>query len=180
MNDADAAARDAAAAVSARAELAGVASGASGVDVTRKFVVGTGATVTADTISATWAGAGSPQLEHRLALEVVVETTRGGTTVSGWEWVVFGTTPAQPAISRRTNPDTQSGSRWGHWSSAKFELNAADNAAADAWQDDDNAALTYTVTLTNLRNVRSFRVDTRVDNGGTWSKGTPVAVPPPS
>ena len=180
VNDADAAARDAAAAVSARAELAGVASGASGVEVTRKFVVGTGATVTADTISATWAGAGSPQLEHRLALEVVVETTRGGTTVSGWEWVVFGTTPAQPAITRRTNPDTQSGSRWGHWNSAKFELNAADNAAADAWQDDDNAALVYTVTLANLRNVRSFRVDTRVDNGGTWSKGTPVAVPPPS
>ena len=177
--DGDGADRTATEAVSARAELAGVASGASGVEVSREFVVGTGGDATADTISATWAGAGSPQLEHRLALEVIVETTRGGTTVSGWEWVVFGTI-TQPVISRATDPDTDSGSDWGQWSSANFGLNAAANAAADAWQDDDNAALVYTVTLTNLRNVRSFRVDTRVDDGGTWSKGTPVAVPPPS
>ncbi|MXY16865.1 MAG: hypothetical protein F4Y57_07675 [Acidobacteria bacterium] len=174
--------RDATMAVSARAELAGVASGASGVEVSRKFVVPTGTdNEVGDTITATWAGAGSPQLEHRLALEVVVETTRGGTTVSGWEWVVFlGGTITQPVISRATDPDTDSGADWGQWSSAKFALNVDANEAADAWRDDDNAALAYTVTLANLRNVRSFRVDTRVDDGGTWSKGTPVAVPPPS
>ena len=177
VNDADAAARDAAAAVSSAEALAGVASGASGVTVERDVGGGTGADPVTDEIEASWSGAGSPQLEQRLALEVIVETTRGGTTVSGWEWIVFGTAPAQPVITRATNPDTDSGSDWGQWSSAAFDLNLPANAEADAWRDDDNEALTYSVTLTNLRNVRSFRVDTKVDDGGSWVKGTPVAVP---
>ena len=182
VNDAGAINRTATEAVSARAELAGVASGVTGLEVDRDYTAPVAPGVVADTIVASWFGPGSPQLEKRIALEVLVETTRGGTTVSGWEWVVFlGGTITQPIISRATNPNTNSGpTRWGKWSSAKFELNAVANEAADAWRDDDNANLAYTVTQANLRNVRSLRIDTRVDNGGSWTKGTPVAVPPPS
>jgi hypothetical protein len=177
VNDADAIERAATVAVSAPAELAGVGAGVTGLTVDRKVKGGVGTAVVGDTIEASWFGDGSPQLEHRIALEVVVETTRGGTTVSGWEWIVFGTI-TQPAITRDTDPDTDSGpTKWGKWNSAPFDLNLEDNEADNAWQDDDDITLLYEVTLVNLRNARSLRIDTRVDNGGTWTKHTPVAMP---
>ena len=127
-------------------------------------------------LRATWYGAGSPQLQHRIALEVFVENTSTGTTVNGWEWVVFDgrADPAdQPDISRATNASSNIGI-WGRWSSANFDVNATANATG-AWQDDDNAALEYDVTPANLKRVRSLRIDTRVD-GGDWVKHGSVTI----
>ena len=126
-----------------------------------------------DEISATWFGPGSPGLQHRIALFVEVEG--GSTTENKWEWVVFGTVTA-PVISRATDIPGDTGSGWGQWSSADFNLNLDANAAADAWQDDDDAALTYTVRVQELREATHFRIDTRVD-GGDWVKHTPAAIP---
>ncbi len=173
--DADGTARDAAAAVSAAAELAGVASGASGVTVDRDIGGGVGGADVTDVITASWSGAGSPQLEHRIALYVQVET--GSTTENRWEWVVAGTITA-PTVSRDTDPETDSGSDWGKWNSSDFDLNLPANAATDGWVDDDAPALLYTVSQSNLTKASQLRVDTRVDNGGTWAKGTPAAIPP--
>ena len=43
-------------------------------------------------------------------------------------------------------------------------------------QDDDDAALTYTVRVQELREATHLRIDTRVD-GGDWVKHTPAAIP---
>ena len=150
-------------------DLAGVASGASGVEVERDG----NADAADDEIAATWSGPGSPQLEHRIALRVQVGTE------NNWEWVVFtptggtATAPAQPGITRGTDPNTDSGADWGKWTMADFDL----VIAAATWTDDDNGDL-YSVTAAALRGASHLRVDTRVDDGGRWSKGTPAAIPP--
>ena len=59
---------------------------------------------------------------------------------------------------------------------AAFDLNVATNATEAEWQDDDDAALTYTMTVTQLRAATHLRIDTSVD-GGDWVKHTPVAIP---
>ena len=129
-----------------------------------------------DEISASWSGAGSPQLEHRIALYVQVET--GTTTENRWEWVVrVGTTVPEFSIERATDPDTDSGSDWGKWTLDDYDLNLPAAATADEWADDDAPALLYTVSQARLRAATHLRVDTRVDDGGTWSKGTPAAIP---
>jgi len=177
VNDAGAATRDAAATVSAAEALAGVASGASGVMADRDIGGGSGGDPVTNEISASWSGAGSPQLEHRIALYVKVETG-SASTENRWEWVVR--VPAatnQFAVTRDTDPDTDSGADWGKWNLADFDLNLPANATADEWADDDAPALLYTVTQANLRGATHLRVDTRVDNGGTWAKGTPAAIP---
>ena len=176
--DADGTARDAAAAVSAPEGLDGVPHGASGVTVEHDVGGGTGADPVTDEIEASWSGPGSPQLEHRVALYVQVET--GSTTENRWEWIVLTATPTLAAVTRATDPDTDSGSGWGQWSMAAFDLNATAGVAADAWQDDDAPALTYSVTQTRLRAATHLRVDTRADDTGTWVKGEPAAIPPPS
>ena len=176
VNDASATARDATAALSAAKDLAGVAHGAMDVVADRDIGGGVGADPVTDEISASWSGPGSPQLEQRIALEVFVESTRGGTTVNGWEWIVAGTITA-PTVTRDTDPETDSGEDWGQWNMGDFDLNLPANIAADGWVDDDNAGLIYTVTQANLRKARNLRVDTRVDNTGTWKKGTPAAIP---
>ena len=176
VNDASATARDATAALSAAADLDGVAHGAMDVVADRDIGGGVGADPVTDEISASWSGPGSPQLEQRIALEVFVESTRGGTTVNGWEWIVAGTITA-PTVTRDTDPETDSGEDWGQWNMGDFDLNLPANIAADGWVDDDNAGLVYTVTQANLRKARNLRVDTRVDNTGTWKKGTPAAIP---
>ena len=177
VNDADANALDAAATVSAALALGGALSGASGVTVDRDIGGGTGADPVTDEISASWSGAGSPQLEHRIALYVQVET--GSTTENRWEWVVAPATGGvtEPAITRDTDPDTDSGSDWGKWNSADFDLNLPANVTPDGWVDDDAPALTYTVSQARLRAASHLRVDTRVDNTGRWVKGTPAAIP---
>ena len=175
--DADGTARDAAATVSAAEALAGVASGASGVTVDRDIGGGSGGAVVTDEITASWSGAGSPQLETRIALYVQVET--GSTTENRWEWVVAPATGGvtEPAITRDTDPDTDSGSDWGKWNSADFDLNLPANIVDNGWVDDDAPALQYTVSQARLRAATHLRVDTRVDNTGRWVKGTPVAIP---
>ena len=141
VNDADATARDAAATVSAAEALAGVSSGASGVTADRSIGGGVGGDPVTDEISASWSGAGSPQLEHRIALYVQVET--GSTTENRWEWVVrVGTTVPEFTIERATDPDTDSGSDWGKWTLADYDLNLPAAATADEWADDDAPALT--------------------------------------
>jgi hypothetical protein len=176
--DADGTARDAAAAVSAAVELAGVASGASGVTVDRDVGGGVGGALVTDEITASWSGAGSPQLEHRIALYVQVETG-SASTVNRWEWVVAtdATIVGNITIDRGTDPETDSGSDWGKWNLNDFDLNLPDNSEADGWADDDAPALLYTVTQANLRKATQLRVDTKVDDGGTWSKGTAAAIP---
>ena len=166
-------------AVSAAKALAGVAHGATDVDPDRDIGGGVGADPVTDEISATWFGPGSPQLEHRIALEVFVEATRGGTTVNGWEWIVANdaTITANITIDRDTDPETDSGSDWAQWNMDDFDLNLPANITADGWVDDDAVGLVYTVTQANLRKARNLRVDTRVDDGGTWKKGTPAAIP---
>ena len=124
--DADGVERDAALTVSAAEALAGVASGASGVTVDRDIGGGVGDADVTDEITASWSGAGSPQLEHRIALYVQVET--GSTTENRWEWVVAGTI-TEPVISRDTDPNTDSGADWGKWNSSDFDLNLPANAA---------------------------------------------------
>ena len=127
-------------------------------------------------LTATWFGAGSPQLQHRIALEVFVEDRADGTTVNGWEWVVFtgrAGAEAQPDISRRTDAASQI-ANWGRWGSASFDINLNASAAGD-WQDDDNANLIYAVTVANLKRARSLRIDTQVD-GGDWVKHTSVTI----
>ena len=179
VGDADGTARDAAAAVSAAVELAGVASGASGVTADREVGGGVGGALVTDEITASWSGAGSPQLENRIALYVQVETG-SASTVNRWEWVVAtdATIVANITIDRGTDPETDSGSDWGKWNLNDFDLNLPDNSVADGWADDDAPALLYTVTQANLRKASQLRVDTRVDNEGTWSKGTAAAIPP--
>ena len=180
VNDADATERAAAAAVSAAVELAGVPSGVRSLVANRRVTVNEGDRDT-HMLTTAWFGAGSPRLEVRIALEVLVEDS--GPTGHKWEWVIFptdnGVTPAQPGFSRATDPDTDSGpTSWGRWSTDAFDLNLTDNAgAADVWRDDDDNELLYTVTIENLRNARSLRVDTRVDDSGTWVRSAPVAIP---
>ena len=74
--------------------------------------------------------------------------------------------------------NTDSGSDWAKWNMDDYDLNLPANAAADGWVDDDAPALLYTVTQARLRAATHLRVDTRVDNGGRWAKGTPAAIPP--
>ena len=176
VNDADATARDAAATVSAAEALAGVSSGASGVTADRSIGGGVGGAAVTDEISASWSGDGSPQLEHRIALYVQVET--GSTTENRWEWVVrVGTTIPEFTIERATDPDTDSGSDWGKWTLDDYDLNLPAAATDDEWADDDAPALLYTVSQARLRAATHLRVDTRVDDGGDWAKGTPAAIP---
>ena len=80
VSDADG---EAATATSASAALDSVAHGATGVTVTRDG----NATAAADAIAASWSGPGSPGLEHRIALEVEVDTDDKD------EWVVVPSTP---------------------------------------------------------------------------------------
>ena len=174
--DADGTVRAATAAVSSAEALAGVASGASGVMADRDIGGGSGGDPVTDEISASWSGAGSPQLETRIALYVQVET--GSTTENRWEWVVrVGTTVPEFTIERATDPDTDSGSDWGKWTLDDYDLNLPAAATADEWADDDAPALLYTVSQARLRAATHLRVDTRVDNTGKWAKGTPAAIP---
>ena len=167
--------RDAGAAVSVAEALAGAPHGATGLTAGVKVTENEGDRDD-HMLSASWFGKGSPQLEQRIALELLVEDS--GPTGTKWEWVVFGDTPEEPDIDRATNPDTDSGpTKWAKWSSAEFDINLAANAGgADNWLDDDDSDLGYTVTAENLKDVRSFRIDTRVDNSGKWTKGTAVTI----
>ena len=179
VRDAGGADRDAAAALSDAKGLAGVPHGASGLEADRDIGGGSGADPVTDEISASWSGAGSPQLEHRIALYVKVETG-SASTENRWEWVVRApgaTTVTEFAITRDTDPDTDSGADWAKWNLADYDLNLPANSTADEWADDDAPALVYTVTQANLRDATHIRVDTRVDDGGTWTKGTPAAIP---
>ena len=171
---------------SATKELAAVAHGATGVEAKRP-VTGAAGTRPVHNLTATWSGKGSPGLEHRIALRVLVEAS--GPTGSKWEWVVFGTDPAQPAISRATRIPQDAGRGHGKWSMAAFDLNLEDNANGSAgtntgdnnnWVDDDDAALQYTVRIANLVKASHIRVDTRVTGTGSYEKGTPVEIPPGS
>ena len=173
--DADGTARANTVSVSDLADLAGVTSGASGVMPDRDIGGGSGGAAVTNEISASWSGDGSPQLETRIALYVQVET--GSTTENRWEWVVAGTVPA-PTITRDTDPETDSGADWAKWNMDDYDLNLPANAVADGWVDDDAPALLYTVSQSRLRAASHLRVDTRVDDGGRWAKGTPVAIPP--
>ena len=149
--------------------LAAVDGSVSGLVVSREVGGGTGTEVVTDEISASWSGPGSPGLSHRIALYVPVDATE-----SQWEWVVFGTTPAQPAISRGTAiPGDTGPTKWGKWSLAAHDFNLPANATT--WADDDSTD-TYTLTVTDLRKVTHLRVDTSV-NGEDWVKHTPAAVP---
>ena len=164
----------AAAAESGSEELAAVASGVTGLTVERDIDVNAGAR-DEHNLSATWSSPGSPALEHRIALYVRVEASSSGTTVSGQEWVVFGTDPAEPTITRNVTPGS---SAFGKWSSADFDLNDATNTgAADNWIDDDDSALEYTITAASLKATTHLRIDTRVTGSGAWTKHTPVAIP---
>ena len=163
----------AAPAESGSVELAEVPSGVTGLEVDRDVGGGVGADPVTDEIEASWSGPGSPALEHRIALYARVEASSTGTTVSGLEWIVFGTAPEPPTITRNVTAGT---SAFGKWSSEAFNLNDADNVGTDNWLDDDDGALGYTVTLANLRAATHLRIDTRVD-GGDWVKHTPVAIP---
>ena len=175
--DADGVARDAAAAVSAPEELAAVKSAVTGLKAVRKITVVAGAR-NPHVLTATWKLPGSPQLEHRIALYVQVEASSSGTTVSKKEWIVFGTNGVtEPAITRSITP----GATWGQWSSGAFDLNGegvTSTGGPDAWQDDDDANLLYTVTSASLKAASHLRIDTRVDDGGKWVKYTPVAILP--
>ncbi len=175
VRDADGTERVATVAVSEAEALAGASHGATGLAAGVRVTENEGAR-DFHMLSASWFGDASPQLEQRIALEVLVEDS--GPTGTKWEWVVFGATPTQPVISRATDPDTDSGpTKWAKWSSANFDINLDTNAgAADNWLDDDDDALGYTVTIDNLKDARSFRIDTRVDNTGTWKKGTAVTI----
>jgi hypothetical protein len=166
--------RDNTTTVSVRVDLDGVPHGASGLMVERDIGGGTGTDPVTDEIEASWSGRGSPQLEHRVALYVQVET--GSATENRWEWVVLTATPTLAAVERDTNPDTDSGEGWGKWNMEAFDLNATAGAEADVWQDDDAPALTYTVSQANLRKASHIRVDTRADNTGGWVKGTAAAI----
>ena len=174
--DADGTARDNTVAVSDLVDLAGVASGASGVTAKDTPGGGVGGAAVTQMLTATWKGDGSPQLEHRIALYVQVET--GSTTENRWEWVVAGTVTA-PTVSRRTDSNNRNHvgrDNWGRWDMAGFDLNLPANATADGWVDDDAPALLYTVSQANLLKASHLRVDTRVDSGGRWTKGTPAAI----
>ena len=175
VRDADGTERVATVAVSEAEALAGAPHGATGLAAGVKVTENEGDR-DFHMLSASWFGPASPQLEQRIVLEVLVEDS--GPTGTKWEWVVFGPTPAQPVISRATDPDTDSGpDKWAKWSSANFDINLATNAGgADNWLDDDDADLGYTIIAENLKDIRSFRIDTRVDNTGTWTKGTAVAI----
>jgi hypothetical protein len=160
-------------ATSASVELAAVASGVTNLKVDRDF--GLNAAQTAeDTLTATWSGKGSPELEHRIALRVEVNP-------SEWAWLIFGepsadngAPTAQPDITRNVTPGSPA---FGKWSSEAFDLNATASAGgSDEWEDDDDDALKYTVILANLRAATHLRIDTMVD-GGDWVKQTPVAIP---
>ena len=173
--DADGLARDAAAAVSAAEELAAVKSAVTGLKAVRKITDNAGDR-DPHMLTATWKLPGSPQLEHRIALYVQVEASSSGTTVSKKEWIVFGTTPEEPDITRNVTP----GATFGQWSSAGFDLNLESNTGGDtdAWQDDDDATLLYRVTAASLKAASHLRIDTKVDDGGTWLKNPSVAILP--
>ena len=174
--DADGETRAAAVAVSAPEELAAVKSAVTGLKAVRK-ITETAGDREPHMLTATWKVDGSPQLEHRIALYVQVEATSTGTTVSKKEWIVFGTTPEEPAITRSITP----GATWGQWKSDAFDLNGegvTSTGGADAWQDDDNENLAYTITSASLKAASHLRIDTRVDNEGVWVKNTPVAILP--
>ena len=159
----------AAAATSASMELAAVDGSIRSLEVDRDVDGGTGENdPVTDEISATWFGPGSPGLQHRIALYVPVDATE-----STWEWVVFGAAPAQPAITRATAIPGDTGSDWGQWSSADFNLNL--DANATGWADDDSTD-TYALTVDDLRKATHLRVDTRVD-GDDWVKHTPATIP---
>ena len=159
---------------SASAELAAVSGSIRSLDVDRSVGGGTGADPVTDEIEASWFGPGSPGLDHRIALYVQVEGS--GPTESKWEWIVFGTAPVQPGITRATAIPGDTGANWGKWSMAEFDLNLPANAGTDNWFDDDDGDLAYSVTLANLRKATHLRVDTRVD-GGDWVKHTPAEIP---
>ena len=175
VNDAGGTARDAATAVSAAKDLAGVPHGASGVTVKHVQGGGTGDAAVTNNISASWSGKGSPRLQHRVALYVQVGTE------NKWEWVV-GTGFTGGAITRKDDPETDSGANWGQWNMGNFDLNLPANASAagtTTWTDDDTGA-TYTVSQANLKKASQLRVDTKVDSSTSWKKGTPADIPDPS
>ena len=157
---------------SAPVELAAVSGSVTGLDAKRNVTVVAGGQDT-HMLTGTWSGPGSPGLEHRIALYLLVEDS--GPTGNKSEWVVLSGRTGAPAISRATAIPGDTGADWGKWSMAGFDLNLSTNAEGD-WQDDDDADLVYAVTIDNLRKATHLRIDTRVD-GGNWVKHTPAAIP---
>ncbi len=174
-NDADV---DAAEATSGSVELDAVATAVTGLEADRDVDNDAGTIPTHD-LTATWSGPGSPGLEHRIALYVQVEASSSGTTVSGKEWIVFGTNGVdEPDITRATGV---TGAGFAKWSSEAFDLNLPDNVGGDnAWLDDDDPGLQYTITGESLRAASHLRIDTRIiggDAGENWVKHASVAIP---
>ena len=172
-------------ATSATKVLAEVAHGATGV-VAKRTLGDYAGVRQVNNLTATWSGKGSPGLEHRISLRVLVEDS--GPTGTKWEWVVFVTDPAQPTITRATRIPEDAGTGHGKWSMAAFDINLEANANGaggsntaqnDNWADDDDADLVYTIRVDNLVKASHMRVDTRVTGPtpGTWKKGTPVEIP---
>ena len=157
--DADGVVRDETVAVSASEDLAAVAESVSRLTVTRS---GT-------SITATWFGPGSPQLDHRIALYVNV-----GATQNVQEWVVFpgdqgpGTAIPQPDETRATTIPANTGRNWGRWSwTFNLDVDGDSNPTtlvSSTWPDDHTGS-SHTVTGANLVGAMMLRVDTRVDDG---------------
>ena len=161
--DADGTVRDETVAVSASEDLAAVAESVSRLTVRRS---GT-------SITATWFGPGSPQLDHRIALYV-----NTGATENVEEWVVFdgnvvasdgslGAAIAQPDETRATTIPANTGPNWGRWSwTFNLDVDGDSNpttSTSSRWPDDHTGS-SHTVTGPNLIGAMMLRVDTRVDD----------------
>ena len=137
------------------------------------------------TLTASWVGAGSPRLQHRIALLVRVNS---GTTNERQEWIVFDigsnddntNAPVQPHIGRATaSTDRWGSNNWAKWSSAGVNLSASD--LGGTWLDDGNGGPSYTVTNAELEAATQLRIDTRVKTvtiGGRsgWTLGPVVNI----
>ena len=157
--DGDAAA---AAATSAPVTLAAV-----DVDVSRLGVTRSGSSITA-----TWFGPGSPQLEQRIALHVKVDATQ-----NIWEWIVFDTDPPEPAETRATTIPDDTGANWGKWS---WTFNLGEDGNASTWPDDGPGNATYDLSVADLEGANMLRVDTRTTDDGSWKTDHGTAAIPGS
>ncbi len=132
-----------------------------------------------DDITVTWFGAGSPSLEHRIALFVPV---KDDPTQSDWEWVVFDSgnqtgdgddTPIsrQNLVLRDVSTQRTGPENWGKWTWT-FQLNDPLNVDGDAaaaadqvgeWYSDDGNTARYHLNMDQLTKATRVRVDTRVN-----------------
>lgn len=125
-------------------------------------------------IEARWHGKASPQLEHRVALRVVIDPPGEGRRAV-WAVVPATVFTGTSAITRGTDLDVDSGPvKWGQW---RLDLDLQ-TITLSGWADiNSSTVLGALITQDVLLNASAVLVESRAHSGADWSGGSAVTIP---